>query len=69
MKHRELSYVEHKIKRICGRGVKQWSSALLYIPIQYQSQQMCVMAVKDEPRMIEFISGQYITQETCESAF
>ena len=61
--------MEHKLKKRCERGVKEWSSAFLYIPIQYQSQQMCVMAVKDEPRMIEFISGQYITQETCESAF
>ena len=29
---------------------------------------MCKIAVNEEPRMTEFISDQYITQEICKSA-
>lgn len=35
----------------------EWSSASIYLPSQYKSQQMCEIAAKDESIAIQFLNS------------
>ena len=49
-------------------AVKKLLFAILHIPNQYKTQQMCDKLILEDPGMLQFIPYHYKTQEMCDKA-